>query len=78
MDQFFVYEEYGAQYSMVLEDLKLSLSSIPNWDRHQRGLEALASCLSYTKDWKSSRRALSIDDLLAKVCRSILLEKAEL
>ena len=67
VDRFYIYEEYRAKLDMVLDDLKITYRSIPNWGNHQKGLEALASCLSYARDWQDSKRALSIDDLLAKV-----------
>ncbi|KJR80568.1 uncharacterized protein SPSK_05126 [Sporothrix schenckii 1099-18] len=75
----YIYEEYGVKYGMVIDDLKKMHRSNPDWDKHQRGLETLASFLSYARGPAGSKKSLSINDLLAKpiqrACRYPLLFK---
>ena len=52
---------------MVIDDLKRNYRSKPHWDQQQKGLEAMASYLSYARNPAVSKKALSIEDLLAKV-----------
>ncbi|ROT40036.1 Dbl homology domain-containing protein [Sodiomyces alkalinus F11] len=74
MSRFFIYEEYGAKYEMMVKDVASAHHKLPQWDAYQRGLEALASSLgaaSYHEN--QSRKSLTIGDLLVKpiqrICR---------
>ena len=67
MHRFSIYHEYGAKFSMVIDDLKDIHRLNPHWDRQQKGIEVMASYLSYTRDAAENKKALSIGDLLAKV-----------
>ncbi|CZR50979.1 uncharacterized protein PAC_00854 [Phialocephala subalpina] len=75
MNRFFVYEEYGAKYEIMLKDLATAYRTIPQWETFQRGLEALASSLSsINSQQENARKALTIGDLLVKrVCKYPLL-----
>ncbi|EFX02894.1 Rho guanyl nucleotide exchange factor [Grosmannia clavigera kw1407] len=74
MNQFFIYEEYGAQYELMFKDLHAAYRSVAKWDEYQKGLETLGSCIGSTNQSQNSRRALTISDLLTKrVCRYPLL-----
>ncbi|KAG5929717.1 hypothetical protein E4U42_004876 [Claviceps africana] len=42
MSRFFIYEEYGAKYDMILQDIVSVDQVLPGWEWNQRGLEALS------------------------------------
>ncbi|KAK4251910.1 hypothetical protein C7999DRAFT_37281 [Corynascus novoguineensis] len=76
--RFFIYEEYGAKYELMIKDVATAQRTIPGWASYQKGLEILASSLSSANNRDHQpRRALTIDDLLVKpiqrVCRYPLL-----
>ena len=68
MNRFFIYEEYGAKYELMIKDVAAAHRTMPGWSSYQKGLEVLASSLSSagSRD-DQSRRALAIGDLLVKV-----------
>jgi hypothetical protein len=68
MNRFFVYEEYGAKYELMMKDVSTTYSTIPQWEIFQKGFEALAvSLASINSQNKQSKKALTIGDLLVKV-----------
>ncbi len=68
MFRFFVYEEYGAKYELMLRDLTSTSRTIPNWHAYERGVEALANSLTSTNTpGEVSRKGLTFEDLLIKV-----------
>lgn len=69
MKRFFLYEEYGAKYEMMIKDVASAHRTIPQWELYQKGLEALASSLTSINSHLggSSKKALTIGDLLIKV-----------
>jgi hypothetical protein len=68
MHRFFVYEEYGAKYEMMVKDVASTHRTIPQWDTYQKGLEALASSLSSINSQEEhSKKSLTVGDLLVKV-----------
>ena len=68
MNRFFVYEEYGAKYEMMIKDVANAYRTIPQWETYQRGFESLASSLaSVNSQNDNSKKALTIGDLLVKV-----------
>ncbi|KAI1447892.1 Dbl homology domain-containing protein [Annulohypoxylon stygium] len=78
MNRFFVYEEYGAKYELMIKDVASAHRELPQWETYQKGLEALAASLgaaNYHLD--NSRKSLTIGDLLVKpiqrICRYPLL-----
>lgn len=76
--RFFVYEEYGAKYEMMIKDLASATQTMPGWDSYQRGLEALAASVGSESQYlDASKKSLTIADLLVKpvqrVCRYPLL-----
>ncbi|KAH6689120.1 RSP protein [Plectosphaerella plurivora] len=76
MDRFFIYEEYGAKYEMMIKDVAMTHRSMPDWESHQRGLEVLASSLgSVNSQGYRSRKSLTIGDLLPiqRICKYPLL-----
>ncbi|PBP19580.1 hypothetical protein BUE80_DR009600 [Diplocarpon rosae] len=78
MNRFFVYEEYGAKYEMMIKDVANAYRTIPQWETYQKGFEALASSLaSINSQHDNAKKALTIGDLLVKpiqrVCRYPLL-----
>ncbi|KAJ1331573.1 RhoGEF domain-containing protein [Microdochium nivale] len=78
IQRFFVYEEYGAKYEMMIKDVASANHAMPGWESYQRGLEALAASLgSKHQHLDDSKKALTLADLLVKpiqrVCRYPLL-----
>ncbi|KAI1500110.1 hypothetical protein F5X99DRAFT_257921 [Biscogniauxia marginata] len=78
MNRFFVYEEYGAKYEMMMKDVASTHRTLPQWETYQKGLEALAASLGATNYHQDrSRKSLTIGDLLVKpiqrICRYPLL-----
>jgi hypothetical protein len=68
MHRFFIYEEYGAKYDMMVKDVASTHRTIPQWDTYQQGLEALASSLSpIDSKEQHSKKSLTVGDLLVKV-----------
>ncbi|QPC75765.1 hypothetical protein HYE68_006517 [Fusarium pseudograminearum] len=76
MHQFFVYREYGAKYETMIKDVTSALESLPEWEAHQKGLEAFAFTIGAAPS-SNDRKSLTIGDLLVKpiqrVCRYPLL-----
>ncbi|KAL2017916.1 hypothetical protein VTK56DRAFT_1572 [Thermocarpiscus australiensis] len=78
MNRFFIYEEYGAKYELMIKDVAGAHRTMPAWPSYQKGLEVLASSLgSAASHDDQSRKSLTIADLLVKpiqrVCRYPLL-----
>ncbi|KAI0846817.1 Dbl homology domain-containing protein [Daldinia vernicosa] len=78
MNRFFIYEEYGAKYEMMIKDVASAHRTLPEWETYQKGLEALAASLGATNyHLDNSRKSLTIGDLLVKpiqrICRYPLL-----
>jgi hypothetical protein len=68
MNRFFVYEEYGAKYELLMKDVSMTYRTMPQWEVFQKGIEALASSVaSINSQNHNSKKALSIGDLLVKV-----------
>ncbi len=68
MSRFFVYEEYGAKYDLMMKDVTVIQRMMPLWDRYQKGLEALASTIGPVGNYDDqSKRAGTVYDLLVKV-----------
>jgi hypothetical protein len=71
MNLFFVYEEYGAKYELMIKDIAVVSRSMPEWEKYQKGLEALAATLAPSNGHNSpSKKALTLSDLMVKArCR---------
>lgn len=70
MGRFFVYEEYGAKYESMLLEMTSTSKTIPNFQVYERGIEALAHSLASTSTRTSySRKGMTFEDLLIKVCQ---------
>lgn len=68
MHRFFAYEEYGAKYEMMVQDMAATSNSIPDWHVYERGIEALANSLTSMNGREAhSRKGLTFGDLLIKV-----------
>ena len=73
MNRFFVYEEYGAKYELMIKDVASTYRTMPQWEIYQKGLEALASSLaSINSQHDKSKKALTIGDLLVKASMNSL------
>lgn len=74
MKRFFAYEEYGAHWTTMSQDLTSVCRTMPAWQAYERGLEALSKVLASENNRDaSSRKALTFSDLLIKVSRWIRL-----
>jgi hypothetical protein len=62
-----MYREYGAKYEIMIKDATSALDSLPEWEAHQKGLEAFALTIEASPSSKE-RKSLTIGDLLVKVC----------
>jgi hypothetical protein len=68
MSRFFIYEEYGAKYEMMIKEVASAYRTMPQWETYQKGLEALASSLSSMNGQQDNpKKAMTIGDLLVKV-----------
>ena len=68
MNRFFVYEEYGAKYELMVKELASTHRTMPRWSAYQKGLEALAgSLVSEGGRGEQPNKSLTISDLLVKV-----------
>ncbi|KAM5383961.1 hypothetical protein ACJA88_003116 [Fusarium oxysporum] len=65
MHRFFMYKEYGAKYEMMIKDATSALENLPEWELHQKGLEAFAFTMESSPS-SDSRKARTIGDLLVK------------
>ncbi|KAF5581381.1 hypothetical protein FPCIR_10182 [Fusarium pseudocircinatum] len=65
MHRFFMYQEYGAKYEMMIKDTTSALENLPEWELHQKGLEAFAFTMEPSPS-SDRRKALTIGDLLVK------------
>ena len=71
MRRFFAYEEYGAHWTTMSQDLTSMCKSLQGWHEYERGIEALSKIIASENNRElSSRKALSFSDLLIKVCLS--------
>lgn len=78
MKRFFAYEEYGAHWTTMSQDLTSTCKNMPAWQAYERGIEALSKSLASENNREaSSRKALTFSDLLIKpiqrVCKYPLL-----
>lgn len=66
--RFFIYNEYGAKYKIMLANIGSSSMQGLEWDLFRRGLEVLAATVGSTKHYMdATRKASSLADLLMKV-----------
>ncbi|KAI4173749.1 MAG: hypothetical protein LQ343_002752 [Gyalolechia ehrenbergii] len=70
--RFFIYEEYGAQYELMLRNMALTSRSISHWQAFERSIEALANSLSTASGSEASaKKGLAFEDLLIKPIQRI-------
>ena len=68
MSRFFIYQEYGATYETMLQDLSLATKSIVDWDSYQRGFEILSNLVAPEKHRVlGKKKGLTFEDLFIKV-----------
>ncbi len=68
MRRFFTYEEYGSKYEMMVKDVASTHKSMPPWHAYEKGIEALANCVTSINGREAnSRKGLTFADLLIKV-----------
>lgn len=67
MNRFFIYEEYGAKYELMIKDVASAHRTMPKWESYQKGLETLAAALGTGHNPGDLKKSLTIGDLLVKV-----------
>lgn len=73
MKRFFTYEEYGAHWTTMSQDLTTMCKDLHGWQEYERGVEALQKIVTSVNNREAgSRKALSFSDLLIKVCSSCI------
>ncbi|CAO2657836.1 Nn.00g070960.m01.CDS01 [Neocucurbitaria sp. VM-36] len=78
MKRFFTYEEYGAHWTTMSQDLTTMCKGLHGWQEYERGVEALQKVIASENNRDAgSKKALSFPDLLIKpiqrVCKYPLL-----
>ncbi|KAK3940059.1 hypothetical protein QBC46DRAFT_354467 [Diplogelasinospora grovesii] len=78
MNRFFIYEEYGAKYELMMKDMTTAQKTIVGWQAYQKGLEVLSAALSSVKSRGDySKKSSGFGDLAVKpiqrVCKYPLL-----
>ncbi|KAJ4366254.1 hypothetical protein N0V83_007890 [Neocucurbitaria cava] len=78
MKRFFTYEEYGAHWTTMSQDLTTMCKGLHGWQEYERGVEALQKVIASENNRDAgSKKALSFSDLLIKpiqrVCKYPLL-----
>lgn len=69
---FFIYEEYGAQYELMLRNMTLTSRTINHWQAFERSIEALTNSLSVSSESEeSAKKGLAFEDLLIKPIQRI-------
>lgn len=72
LGRFFIYEEYGARYELMLREMILTSKSINNWHAFERSIEALANSLATSEgSEESAKKGLAFEDLLIKPIQRI-------
>jgi hypothetical protein len=67
LHSFFIYEEFGAKYEMMIKDVSAPYTT-SQWDEYQRGLEALGNVLSPLNNQNEhSKKGMTYGDLMVKV-----------
>lgn len=68
MNRFALYEEYGANYEMVLSDIDDVQRATSMWSEFDRAIEALSVHVNPVKSREANRKkAMTVKDLLIKV-----------
>lgn len=68
MKRFFTYEEYGAHWTTMSQDLTTMCKGLHGWQEYERGVEALQKIVASVNNREAgSKKALSFPDLLIKV-----------
>lgn len=68
MKRFFTYEEYGAHWTTMSQDLTNMSKGLHGWQDYERGIEALQKMITSDNNRDAeSRKALAFGDLLIKV-----------
>ncbi|KAL6714072.1 hypothetical protein ACLMJK_008566 [Lecanora helva] len=68
LPRFFLYEEYGAKYELMLQSMGSLSKTLPTWSSYERGIESLVhSLLPQNGGTLGSKKGLTFEDLLIKV-----------
>jgi hypothetical protein len=79
MMRFFVYEAFVANNEIMRSDAALTLKAVSEWPSYERGIEALSKSISPMVNREAdSRKGLTFNDLLIKVCSFSLIIRSTL
>lgn len=68
MSRFTAYEEYGANYELVLRDIDETQRNVSAWPDFDRAIEAISAHINPVKSRDANRKkAMTVKDLLIKV-----------
>ena len=69
MSRFELYEEYGANYELLLRDIDETQRAIATWPDFDKAIEALSAHVNPVTSREANRKkAMTVKDLLIKVC----------
>ena len=72
MPLFALYEDFGAIYELVLRDIQETLRATLSWPDFDKAIEALSAHVNPVKSREANqRKAMTVKDLLIKVCTCI-------
>lgn len=68
MSRFSAYEDYGANYDLVQQDIDETQQAIADWADFDKAIEAISAHVNPTRSREANRkRATTVKDLLIKV-----------
>lgn len=66
--RFSVYEDYGANYDLIQQDVDETQQAIDGWADFDKAIEAISAHVNPTRSREANRkRAMTVKDLLIKV-----------
>lgn len=72
LHRFWIYEEYGGRYEIMVKDVAIACKTMPQWETYQKGLEVLAESLaSVDSHGNVSKKSMTVGDLLVKPIQRI-------
>lgn len=76
LDRFDLYEEFGANYELVLRDIEETRRAMLSWPDFDKAIEALSAHVNPVKSRDVNRKkAMTVKDLLIKVSLKIVVFK---
>ncbi len=74
MPRFRLYEDYAANYELVLRDIEDIQRAIVSWSDYDKAIEVLSAHVNPTKSQEANRKkAMTLKDLLIKVSWTLMI-----